>query len=324
MLNHLKSKKFLAAIILIVFLIILVPLVIIFIAHPIKQKMAGSAAEKTQTAKFASTTELATFNGAPIYASDLNALALEQYQTADAKTLNAVSIDNLLNTYVERKILDKQNLGDVSAQIAQLEKTSSINANQAKYQALRDKFTATTPKSWSAYTIDFWLSPTNADGSLTDGAKPNDPNQTNADRLKLVTDVNSALTYSQNEMQKGTSVFNIATQISKDYPSLSAILAINGIIFNNSTDASPWSSPAVNYFDKRFADNPVYKTLYAMTENSPVTKVLNNGNMGGSVIKVVKINNPNGMLDNYHDWLKSQESGLKITNDAILKVESAR
>jgi len=40
--------------------------------------------------------------------------------------------------------------------------------------------------------------------------------------------------------------------------------------------------------------------------------VLNNGNMGGSVIKVVKINNPNGMLDNYHDWLKSQESGLKL------------
>jgi hypothetical protein len=325
MLNHLKSKKFLAAIILIVFLIILVPLVIIFIVHPVKQKQtAKNAAQKTQVVKFTSTTELATFNGSPIYVSDLTALALEQYGTNNAKNLNPTNIDNLLNIYVERKILDKQNLGDISVQAAQIEKTSGINAVQAKYEALKDKFTATSPKSWNAYSIGFWLPPTNADGSLTKDAAPADPSQTNADRLKLLADVNSALNFSQAQMQKGTSVFNIASQITKNYPTLSALLGINGLIFANSTDASLWNNPAVYYYNKTNANDPFYKILYAMTNTSPATKVLNNDNMGGSVIEIVKVNNPNGILDNYQDWLKNQESSLKFTNDTILKLENAR
>jgi hypothetical protein len=61
-----------------------------------------------------------------------------------------------------------------------------------------------------------------------------------------------------------------------------------------------------------------------MTDTSPVTKVLNEGSMGGSVIKIVKINNPNGILDSYQNWLKTQESQLVIVNDAIKNVRSTK
>jgi hypothetical protein len=324
MLNHLKSKKFLGLVIFIVFLFILIPLVLIFVVNPLKQKSAGSSTQKIQTAKFAANTELATFNGTPILVSNLNALALEQYGTSNAKTLNAVSLDNLLNTYVERKILDKQNLGDVSVEAAKIQKTTGISANQAKYNALREKFTATAPKSWSIYSINFWLTPTKADGSFINGASKDNTGQTNQDRKKLVTDINSALAFAETQMQKGISVFNVATQIVKNYPSIANLLGVNGFRFNGSTTASSWSTPVAYYYDKTNATDPFYKTLYAFTQNSPATKVLNNDNMGGSVIKIVKISNPNGMLDNYNNWLKNQESGLKITNEAINKLENTR
>jgi hypothetical protein len=61
-----------------------------------------------------------------------------------------------------------------------------------------------------------------------------------------------------------------------------------------------------------------------MTDTSPVTKILNEGSMGGSVIKIVKVNNPNGILDSYDNWLKSQEFQLVIVSDAIKNVRSAK
>jgi len=324
--EFIHSKKFFSLVLLFIILLIVVPVVFVLITHsPLKQATKKQTAQNTQTAAaFTDNTELATFNGAPIYVKDLNALALEQYQAADAKNLNDVSVNNLLNTYVERKILDKQNLGDVSAQITQVEKAMKLTGNQAKYEALREKFTATSPKSWNAYTINFWLPPTKADGSLVQNAGSSNPKQTNSDRKKLVSDVNSALDFAQTELQKGTSVFSVATQITKNYPLLANLLGVNGLIFGNSTNPSYWSSPAVFYYDKNSAGDPFYKTLYAMAENSPATKALNNNNMGGSVIKVVKINNPNGMLDNYQDWLKTQESSFKITNDALKKLGNSR
>jgi hypothetical protein len=90
-------------------------------------------------------------------------------------------------------------------------------------------------------------------------------------------------------------------------------------MFYNSTDPSAWSKPAALYYNKNIPE-----AYYTMTENSPVTKVLNENNMGGSVIKIVKVNNPNGMLDNYDDWLMTQESSFKITNDAIKKLGNAQ
>jgi hypothetical protein len=75
------------------------------------------------------------------------------------------------------------------------------------------------------------------------------------------------------------------------------------------------------YYNKNNLDNPFYKTLYTITATSPVTKVLNDGNMGGHVIKIVKINNPNGILDNYQNWLKNQESSFVITNNALKNIK---
>jgi hypothetical protein len=308
----LKSKNVLGLIILLVLLFILVPLVLIFVVHPIKQTPTGNVNGKAQTPTLAANTELATFNGTPIYVSDLNSLALEQYRTNEAKSLNAVSINSLLNTYVERKILDKQNLGDVSSQIAQVEKTTGLTGNLAKYEAMREKFTATATKNWSVYSIDFWLPPVE------------DLKQASPERQQQSTDVNNALDFAKTALQQGTSVFNVAKQIEQKYPSLVSSLGVNTTQFRNSTNPSDWTKPAVYYYDKTNADQPRYKTLYAMTDTSPVTKILNEGSMGGSVIKIVKVNNPNGILDSYDNWLKSQESELIIVNDAIKNVRSAK
>jgi hypothetical protein len=313
MLGFLHSKKFLGLVILLVLLFVLIPLVLIFIVSPIKQKQAlQSGTQKTQTTTFTANTELATFNGTPILVSNLNALALEQYGTNDAKSLTPSNLNILLNIYVERKILDNQNLGDVSVQIAQVEKTTGLTGNAAKYEALREKFTTTSAKSWNVYTIDFWLIPVN------------DLSQASAARQQLSSDVNKALDFAQTQMQKGTSVFNVATQISKNYPSLVNLIGVNTLRFDSSTNPSAWNTPAVYYYDKTNADDPFYKTLYAMTESSPVTKVLNNGNMGGSVIKMVKVNNLINTQGNYQDLLKSQESNLVITNDAIQKIRNTK
>lgn len=313
MLEFLHSKKFLGLVILLILLFVLIPLVLIFIANPVKQKQAiQNGTQKTQTTVFESNTKLADFNKTPIYVSDLNSLALEQYKTSDAKNLTPNDLNILLNIYVERKILDNQNLGDVTSQTAQVEKTMGLTGNAAKYEALKEKFATTAVKNWNAYTIGFWLT------------QEDDLSQASAERQQLSSDVNKALDFAKTEMQKGTSVFNVATQIDQKYPSLTALLGVNTLRFDNSATPSTWNTPAVFYYDKANADDPFYKTLYAMTESSPVTKVLNNGNMGGSVIKIVKVNNPNGILDNYQNWLKNQESGLVITNDAIKNIRNAK
>lgn len=305
MLGFLHSKKFLGLVILLVLLFILVPLVLIFITHPTK-----NTTQKTQTTAFTANTELATFNKTPILVSELNSLALEQYGTNDVKSLTAKDLSILLNVYVERKILDNQNLGDISAQIAQVEKTTGLTGNLAKYAAIREKFTATGIKSWSIYSIDFWLPPVE------------DLSQASPERQKQSTDVNNALDFAKTALQQGTPVFNIATQIAKSYPSVAQSLAVNSLTFNNPTNSNTnWNNPVLYYYNKNNLDNPFYKTLYTMTATSPVTKVLNDGNMGGHVIKIVKINNPNGILDNYQNWLKSQESSFVITNNALKNIK---
>ena len=310
MLGFLHSKKFGGLIILLVLLFILVPLVLVFVAHPVKQNPTGNVNGKAQTLTLTANTELATFNGAPIYVSDLNTLALEQYRTSDAKNLTLNDLSILLNVYVERKIMDKQNLGDVSAEVTKIEKTTGINGNQAKYEALREKFTATGIKSWSIYSIDFWLPPVE------------DLKQANPQRQQQSVDVNNALDFAKTQLQTGTSVFNVATQIVKNYPSVAQSLAVNSLTFNNPTNNNAnWNNPLVYYYNKSNIDNPFYKTLYTMTDTSPITKVLNDGNMGGHVIKIVKINNPNGILDNYQNWLKNQESSLIITNNALKNIK---
>ena len=311
MLVYLKSKKFLTLAIIFIFILILVPLAFIFITHPNKLSIQN-VMQKTETAALAPTEKLADFNGTPIYVSDLNSLAAEQYRTSNAKNLTPSDLNTLLNVYVERKILDKQNLGDVSAQTAQIEKTTELTGNAAKYEALREKFTTTSAKSWNAYTINFWL------------AQEDDLSQASAARQQLSSDVNKALDFAKTEMQKGTSVYNVALQISNNYPSLAKIIAVNALNFDTSATPSTWNIPATFYYDKTNADDPFYKTLYAMTENSPVTKVLNNGNMGGNVIKIIKVNNPDKTLGSYQDLLKSQESGLVITNDALKKVRNTK
>jgi len=324
--GFLHSKKFLGFAIFFVLLLIIVPVVFILVTRFPTKPTAKSQnpGQETQTsAVFEPNTELASFNGTPIYVKDLNALALEQYKVSDTKTLTANNLYNLLNIYVERKILDSQNLGDITTQIAQVEKTMGLSGDQAKYEALREKLTTTRTKNWSVYTIDFWLPPTNADGSLTKDAAPVDPSQTDADRKKLVSDVNSALDYAQQQMQNGVSAFNVATQINNNYPSIADLLGLNANSFRNSTNPSDWSTPKIYYYDKTNANDPFYKTLYAMTDTSPVTKVLNSDNMGGSVIKIIKVNNLNGILDNYENWLKGQESNFTITNAALKNVKQA-
>jgi hypothetical protein len=314
MVGFLRSKKFLSLVVLFVLLLIIIPISFILVTHsPIKQALETNSklsTQKTQTSVFAPNTELATFNGIPIYVSDLNALAQEQYQTAEAKTLTAKDLNILLNVYVERKILDSQNLGDVSAQIAQITKTTGLTGNQAKYEALKEKFAATQTKSWSIYTVDFWLPPVF------------DLNTADAPRKQLNVDVNNALDYAKTQLQNGASVFNIATQITKNYPSIANILAINSLMFNNKNNSNAnWNTPAVYSYDKNNTDVPFYKTIYATTKDSLITKVLNDGNMGGHVIKVVKVNNPNGILDTYENWLKNQESNLIITNNVLKNIK---
>jgi hypothetical protein len=307
--GYLKSKKFLSVVALIVLLFIIIPLIVVFVAHPSKQNVQGG---NNKTATLAANSELATFNGTPIYVSDLNALAMEQYRTDEAKNLTANDLNILLKVYVERKILDKQNLGDVSAQTAQIEKTMGLTGNAAKYEALREKLDTTSAKSWNVYSIDFWLSPID------------DLNQATPARQQLSADVDKALDYAQIQMQKGTSVYNVALQISKNYPSLKDIIGVNALKFDASLSPASWNTSAVYYYDKTNAEDPFYKTLYAMTETSPVTKVLNNGNMGGSTIKMVKVNNPSTTSGSYQDLLKSQESSLIIINDALKKINNTK
>jgi hypothetical protein len=102
------------------------------------------------------------------------------------------------------------------------------------------------------------------------------------------------------------------------------MLGVNSMQFHNSTNPSDWTKPVIYYYDKTNADQQRYKTLYSMTDTDPVIKVLNEGSMGGSVIKIVKVNNPNGILDNYDNWLKSQESELVIVSNAIKNVRSTK
>lgn len=325
-----KYKKLLWSGIFLILLVAVVFLALFIAGLPFKQSQQSQNIQKTQSAAFESTTQLGYFINRtppyPIYVSDLNPLAEEQYNTSEAKNLNPVSIDQLLNIYIERKILDKQNVGDVSAQITQIEKTTGVNLDQAKYQALRDAFINAHFKSWSIYSIDFWIPPTNADGSLTKNASQvqANPKQTNKDRQKLLADVNNALNFAKNEMQKGTSIFSIATQITKDFPVLADILAVNGIIFKNSTNASLWDNPTAVYFDKNYIESPHYKAIYSMTEKNAVTEALNDDNMGGSTIKLVSVDNPSGVLDNYANWLKNQKSIFSFTNDTIKQLENTK
>lgn len=284
-------KKTITGIGLFMFLVLLVPLTVFLVRQ---QQTTGSSAAEIP---------IATYNGVSIFKSDLSNLAAESYSKSP-ENLNAAQLKSLLNTYVEQKILDSQNLGDISKELATAQSQGFIGSS-AKYEALKQKLIETRFKSWKLYSIDFWL------------PQQDDLSKADSKRQQESADVKGALDFAKAQMEKGVSVYDIAGQIKQKFSSIYNILGVNSYQFKDSSDPSAWDTPTTYYYAKDNKDTTFYKTLYGMNEQSPVTEILSEANMGGSVIKIVKVNNPDGITDNYEDWLSSQESSFVITDSAL-------
>ncbi len=111
----------------------------------------------------------------------------------------------------------------------------------------------------------------------------------------------------------------IAKALVSKYPSLSAILAVNGYLVKDAgQDPSGDYTDAVLYpYQSSNRGQPLFDVLYSMTAPGEVKKSISADQSGGNVIKLIQAN-PNAPFDNYDAWLAAKISSLK--NGALLNI----
>ena len=121
------------------------------------------------------------------------------------------------------------------------------------------------------------------------------------------------------ELKTGKTALEIANALVSKYPSLSAILAVNGYLVKDAgQDPSGDYTDAVVYpYQSSNRGQPLFDVLYSMTAPGEVKKSIPTDQSGGNVIKLIQAN-PNAPFDNYDAWLAAKIASLK--NGALLNI----
>jgi hypothetical protein len=264
--------------------------------------------QNTQTGAFQALTPdtiVAIFNGTNIYERDIEQVAAEQY---DPNSIDREVLKDSFDILIERKILDfektQKNIEVSQDEIDQKANQDGISQVQAQYKVLQDKITKLETKNWQAYTIGFWIPPTDEQSILTSKEKQTSKTQL-SDGLKALDDIQAL-------MQTDQAPLDIAREEIVKYPSLGSVLAVNDYLLSgvkDGGDLTNYQNANIYAYDQSKVGNPFFDTLYAMRTPNQVQKVIKEKSGGGDVIKLLDVN-PDAQFNNYDAWLKSEKQSL--------------
>lgn len=246
--------------------------------------------------------------------SQIKKIASEKYtKKAGTKEFQQVVLDTL----IERAVLDQEAkrlqisvseneiakyIGDKAFKqpVASSSSSSSLFTD-FKYNLLKEKILSKSVESRKAFTISFWTPP----NKWT--LPPNISESTVKEQRKQG---ELMLKEAQERLKKGGRVLSVALELSKKYPTVESLIAVNGYILEKTADQTVLNKPVLYIFDQKKAGQLFYDTLFALKQNE-VRLLIKDDGSGGWVFQVVNINQGNHL--SYADWLKNKKQELVKT-----------
>lgn len=273
--------------------------------------------KKVTVPKKPGTTLIATIDNQPVYLTDIQKVALEQYQP-DAVDEDALRISYDILT--ERLILDKaaKDLNiDVSAQEINEalsrstqpgDKILPIQRTNTRYQLLKNKILRREVESREAYSIGFYI----ASYDEQQGDDVTDDERTLFEQQRE--DGAKALVEMDQRLKEGEIPLTLARDIYNKYPSLQSILAVNGYILKSTANETLMATPKLYDYEQENVGQPFFDAIYTMKLNE--IKAVNEDNgSGGYVIYMKTINHAN--IRTYQDWLAQKKKELVKQNVSL-------
>jgi len=283
-------------------LFILLSILVVLIAVPLTLYLSQRSQE---TRSHASTPNpvVAVVSGNKITATDVKNVALE-----DSDSPSQDDLATAKNTAIERAILDSasqdEGITADQSEIDQVSNNEGISSTEAKYEILRNKVIVKDVKYVKALSIGYWepIASSQSDYSSDEWASVQ---QQEADGAK-------ALTSAADSLSKSGDVVSIASDLIKAYPSLSDVLAMNGLIFStiDPSDQADSATPAVyQYGDSNFDPETLAKVFDPSNQvGSVITVPTTSTSGGGTIFKITEIGQ--GTEDSYDSWLAKEKSSL--------------
>jgi hypothetical protein len=298
--NPVLKKKWLITIVL---LLLIIPLLISVLSQ--KKRIAPPQPE---------TTIIATIENQPVYLTDIQKVALEQYQP------NAIDREVLRISYdiiTERLILDKV-AKDLNLNVSDQEVTEALNRKgtpkdeitsllkkDTRYDLLKNKILKQEVESREAYSIGFYI----ASYDEQQGEDVSEVEKALFEQQRE--DGKKALVEIDRRLKEGEIPLTLAKDIYNKYPSLQPILALNGYILQTTTDESFMSVPKLYTYEKENVGQPFFDAIYTMKINQ-ITAINEDDGSGGYVIMMIGVNHAS--IHNYTDWLAQKKKDLVKQN----------
>jgi hypothetical protein len=252
------------------------------------------------------TDAVATVDNQPITLSDLRTIAKRQYKesaidaTVLQKTLDDLLTDRLLQNEAKKRGLNVSQ-GEITGQAQLISASDSASfaqgvLDEAQEQALKDKITRAVATTREAYTIGFWVPPSNYDVQMTSEERQIAVKQ-RAIRDQVLTDIRQQLTAGDEPLQ-------VAQAILKTYPILAPILSVNGYILEKNPPEELLTNPILYDLQTSRSKNPFFATLFAM-QTGDIQKIISSSNGGGFVVKVTAATT--GQYNSFQDWLNASK-----------------
>lgn len=250
---------------------------------------------------------MASFDGQPmITEQDVKTFADQTYQTVPTDTAEMrSSLDELIERKLLEKVIQEENIQiidqDIMSQLATDDLTDLANdpvvrAN-AKVNVMKRKIELLFTKTREAYTIGFWLPPTNYGVSLTPSSQELITKQ-RADTPNALTDILSGI-------QAGEEPLAVAHNVVAKYPSLTTVMAVNGYILSTTENQKVLTQPLVYSFQKDRENVTFFKILFSLSPGQIALVEDPETSLGGVVIKITGATN--GAFDDYPAWLSDQK-----------------
>lgn len=287
-------------------LFILLSILVVLIAVPLTLYLSQ---RQQETRSHASTPNpvVATVAGNQITQSDVLKIALED---SDQTSINAdpENLATAKDTAIERAILDSvsqdEGITADQSEIDQVVSDEDISSTEAKYEVLRNKIITEKVRYAKALSIGYWEPTVDQKANYSDSDWAT-VQQQEADGAKAMDSAARSLASSDDAV-------GITSDLIKTYPSLSGVLAMNGLIFSkmDPSDQVDSATPALyEYGDSNFdpeTRDKVFATTNKVGDIIPVSNTSANG--GGTVFKITEIGA--GTEDSYDSWLAKEKASI--------------
>lgn len=248
----------------------------------------------------------------PVYASEVKAVASEQYLPS---AINQTALNSAFNTLAERYILDKEaiKLGLVvsNQEIIDYLKSEGYDTTQTipksikestKYAILTNKISVRILESREAYSFGFYTA------SYADEQQAGYTSDEKALIERQRAQSPQALSEVVQKLQTGEAPLVIAHEIYDKYPDLQPLFSLNGYVLQSVTDVSFLKQPKIYDELEKNINQPFFQDIFSMKVNQ-IKQVNVSDGSGGYVIQLKKINP--GIAQSYDDWLKTQKKLIK-------------